>query len=581
MKQKLLSFTSIGQPQKADIANILILIFTWIVMVILVNPIGNFPLNDDWAYGRSVQTLLEKGDFQLSDWTATNLFSQVYWGALFCLPFGFSFTALRFSTLALGLIGVVTTYGLLREVNSSYKISLLGALLVAINPIYFELSNTFMNDVPFFAFATVSLYFLLRGLKYDSTIEIIVGLLMASVAILARQAGLAIPMAFGCAYIMKKGISISNIIRGFAPASLGIALQVIYQKWLQLTMRSPYAYGDQIKTLFKEAAQGIQNIFFNYTTITLYSLIYFGLFIFPLLIILYYRNLRQLTARQRTIFLVASSFFFAVVMQRLISRNTIMPLVGNVLVDFGLGPVGAINSYLPQAPRILWIVVTAIGVVGAALLLQYLFLLAAKFFVRNSSFENREKKWLNTFILAFVVIYFFPLGLLGLSSQGFYDRYLIVLLPFLMMTVLVCSSKISENVSDRLMPLVLMMMLIGGGFTIAATHDYLSSNRVLWQALDNLVQESQISPDRINGGFEFNGWYLCNHKNRISPDKAINFSCLWGDKNDDYVMAFRPVNGYEEVKRYPFSSWIPFTQNHVLVLQAKALRINQATKSSH
>ncbi|HAX78640.1 MAG TPA: hypothetical protein DCY88_23110 [Cyanobacteria bacterium UBA11372] len=567
MKQNLLLFPSGSQLAKPDLINILALVTIWTLMVILVNPIGDFPLNDDWAYGRAVQSLIEKGDFQLSDWTATNLFSQVFWGALFCLPFGFSFTALRFSTLTLGLIGVVTTYGLLKEVNSSYKFSVLGALLVAINPIYFQLSNTFMNDVPFFAFTTVALYFLLRGLKYDSNIEITFGILMACVAILARQAGLAIPLAFGCAYIMKKGIRISNIVRGFCPALLGIALQFTYQKWLQLTMRSPYAYGDQIKTLLKEFSEGIQNIFSNYTTISLYSLIYLGLFIFPLLTIVFYRNFKQFSARKQKIFLIASSFFFVVVMQRLVSRNRIMPLVGNVLVDFGLGPVGLINSYLPQAPRIFWIVATAIGVVGAALLLQYLFLAIIQILAGDSSSETGEKKWVTTFILSFVVIYFFPLGLLGLSSQGFYDRYLIVLLPFLMMTVLVCRAKISENVSYRLMPLVLIMMLIGGGFTIAATHDYLSSNRVVWQALNNLMQESQISPDRIDGGFEFNGWYLCNHKNRVSSDKAINFSCLWGDKNDDYAIAFRPVNGYKEVKRYPFSSWMPFTQRNVLVLQ--------------
>lgn len=462
---------------------------------------------------------------------------------------------------------MVTTYGLLREVNSSHKICLLGALLVAINPIYFDLSNTFMNDVPFFAFATVSLYFLLRGLKYDSTIEIGVGLLMACVAILARQSGLAIPMAFGCAYTIKKGIRISNIVRGFSPTLLGIALQVTYQKWLQLTMRSPYSYGDQINTLVKEVSLGFSNIFFNYAKILLFSLIYLGLFLLPLLIILFSRKFKVFSKRQRTLSLIASSIFVVVGMQGLVSRNMIMPLVGNVLVDFGVGPVGLINSYLPQAPRIFWIVATAIGVIGAAVLLHYLFLGIVQIFAGDSSAESLEKKWVNTLILAFVVIYFFPLGLVGLSWQGFYDRYLIVLLPFLIMTVLVFTSNYGQNLNSKLIALVLIMMLIGGGFTIAATHDYLSSNRVLWQAVNHLLQESKISPEHINGGFEFNGWYLCNHKNRISEDKYINFSCLWGDKNDDYVMAFRPINGYKEVKRYPFSSWMPFTRNHVLVLQ--------------
>jgi hypothetical protein len=567
MNKNFLAFNYIRTLTKADIINVLVIVAIWIIMVILVNPIGDFPLNDDWAYARSVQSLIEKGDFQLADWTATNLFSQVFWGALFCLPFGFSFTALRFSTLTLGLIGVVTTYGLLREVKSGYKISLLGALLVAINPIYFELSNTFMNDVPFFAFATVSLYFLLRGLKYESKLEITVGFLMAAVAILARQAGLAIPMAFGCAYIVKKGINISNIVRGFLPTLGGIAIQFTYQKWLQLTMRSPHSYGDQINTLVKEVSLGFYNIFINYSKITLFSLIYLGLFILPLLIVSFSHKFKSLSNRQRTFFLIAASFFCVVTIQVLISRKLIMPFVGNILIDFGLGPVGLMNSYLPQAPRV-WIAVTVIGVVGAALLLMYLCLAVGQIFAGDSNAETRDKTWITTLVLAVVVIYFFPLGLLGLSWQGFYDRYVIALLPFLIVTVLVCTSNNSQNIMNyKLMPLVLIMMLIGSGFTIPATHDYLSSNRALWQALNNLVQESQIAPERINGGFEFNGWYLCNHKRRISRDKYINFSCLWGGKNEDYVMAFRPINGYQEIKRYPFSSWMPFTQKNVLVLQ--------------
>ena len=56
------------------------------------------------------------------------------------------------------------------------------------------------------------------------------------------------------------------------------------------------------------------------------------------------------------------------------------------------------------------------------------------------------------------------------------------------------------------------MVLPSGILTIGATHDYLSWNRVRWQALHNLMQEPQISPNDIDGGFEFNGWYLYDYK---------------------------------------------------------------------
>jgi hypothetical protein len=109
--------------------------------------------------------------------------------------------------------------------------------------------------------------------------------------------------------------------------------------------------------------------------------------------------------------------------------------------------------------------------------------------------------------------------------------------------------------------LALVIVLFSGIFTIGATHDFLSWNRVRWQALNNLMQESQISPNYIDGGFEFNGWYLYNSKYQGSPDK----SWWWVDK-DDYIISFGLLPGYKEIKRYPFSRWLPFGPENILVL---------------
>ena len=54
----------------------------WILALLIINPIGDFPLNDDWAYGWSVNKWLESGEFQIIDWPAMSLFSHVAWGTL-------------------------------------------------------------------------------------------------------------------------------------------------------------------------------------------------------------------------------------------------------------------------------------------------------------------------------------------------------------------------------------------------------------------------------------------------------------------------------------------------------------------
>lgn len=82
----------------------------WIALALLVNPRGNFPILDEWSYGRSVMHLVEHGELRYDGWNAPTLFLQVLYGALFAWLFGFSFEVLRFSTLIAGLAGGIGTY---------------------------------------------------------------------------------------------------------------------------------------------------------------------------------------------------------------------------------------------------------------------------------------------------------------------------------------------------------------------------------------------------------------------------------------------------------------------------------------
>ena len=183
---------------------ILLITAVWLVMVVIVNPIGNFPLNDDWAYAESVRILVDEKRFVFPDWSAPNYVSHAFWGWLFSLAFGFSFTVLRFSVLVLGLIGVIAAFNLSKEIGVPSVAAALGALVLVVNPIYFASSNTFMTDVPFFAFSAVSLLFLTRAINDDNGYHIALGTVAAGLALLTRQLGLAIPIAYALAYLVGR-----------------------------------------------------------------------------------------------------------------------------------------------------------------------------------------------------------------------------------------------------------------------------------------------------------------------------------------------------------------------------------------
>ncbi len=86
-------------------------------------------------------------------------------------------------TLIFGLAGVGATYFILKEVGLSRGVCLIGSLTLALNPIYFSLSYTFMTDVPFYTVFVLSAYFFLRSIRTDSRQAEALGALISWVAI--------------------------------------------------------------------------------------------------------------------------------------------------------------------------------------------------------------------------------------------------------------------------------------------------------------------------------------------------------------------------------------------------------------
>ena len=532
-------------------------------MVLLVNPIGNFPLNDDWVYGRTVYSLVEEGRLRFSVLITPSLIAQVFWGALFCLPFGFSFTALRLSTLSISLIGIFAVYGLLREIKASQAIAFLGALVVATNAIYFELSNTFMTDVPFFAFTMLSLLFLLRGIRRETKLELLIGFSLACVATFIRQIGIIIPLSFGITYLVKNGIGKNTLRTAVLPATVVVGGLIAYQMWLHSTLGLPAHHNTWSYELLVSLKAPIRSVIIDFGRRGAGAMVYLGLFLLPFLIGVIPHQWKSVSTREGLRIIWISSGFLVVLIGGLLWKKELMPFSGNILFDIGLGPptlrdVSVLRlPHLPSAPKTLWLLITVAGVIGAAALLQSLCSALFQLSRCRKNAESLATKWPVVLIISACALYFVPLGLLG-----FYDRYLLFFLPLLMMLTIVTSRSSVQLHVSRLSAFILVALLaVYGAFTVGATHDYLSWNRARWSALRYLTEEAHISYKRIDGGYEFNGWFGYGSEYQASHER----SWWWVDK-DDYVISFGPLIGYEEIKRYPYKRWVPFGQGNILVL---------------
>lgn len=159
--------------------HLLLLAFGYLILIIIVNPLGEFPINDDWAYARSVLFLVEDGEFNLLDWGAMTLVSQVVWGAIWVKLFGFSFEVLRLSTIVLGLVALMGSYYLLLGITKEHWIALTGTCVLLVQPLFLVLANSFMTDVPFLALSLWSAFFFLRAIERDSVSDALLGLCFA------------------------------------------------------------------------------------------------------------------------------------------------------------------------------------------------------------------------------------------------------------------------------------------------------------------------------------------------------------------------------------------------------------------
>jgi hypothetical protein len=98
----------------------------------------------------------------------------------------------------------------------------------------------------------------------------------------------------------------------------------------------------------------------------------------------------------------------------------------------------------------------------------------------------------------------------------------------------------------------LVMIFLSLAFSIASAHDWLAGSRTRWLALRTLMDQDHVPPAEIDGGLEFNGFYLYDPNYTPSPGKS-----WWWVHNDTYALTLGTLDGFEVVREYPYRRWVP------------------------
>ncbi|MDY6949148.1 MAG: glycosyltransferase family 39 protein, partial [Pseudomonadota bacterium] len=470
--------------------DVLLIIAVWWGGVVLVNPVGEFPLFDDWAFSRTVEHLLNTGEYDPLNWGWMTLVTNALWGALFCLPQGFSFTALRISTLVAATLGLVGVYILFRDLQQPRSIVAIAVALTGFNPYFFSLSHSFMTEALFTALLVWTSILLLRALRTGSYVHLAIGAVLGLAATLSRQLAVCVPLAFAVVQLLRSNFSPPSVIRALTPLVVCLAgyLSVL---WIGVI-------GVNVNALIFNSLGDVGKVFRTIIDNSYIALVHSGLLLFPLLLL----EIVHLQRRPPAQVITAGAIALLVVTLTVVAKATLggqsqqilLPL-SSWLVKSGVGPawlydmVFLQNDNMQPLPAEFWIAVTAIALTGAVILIMAFSLRIGDVIgrrLRNGAIDDADL--VTTFAFLTVIIYF----LLLLTAPFTWDRYVVPMVPFMAVTIIGPSSS-PTSAWNRVWPpgriAAWTLLALFGAYAVAGTRDYLAWNRVRWTALHALMQE--------------------------------------------------------------------------------------------
>ena len=515
---------------RADLGACALLTFIWISPGLWIGLHGDFPINDDWAYARSVKAYVEAGSFSRPDWVWVPLITHTILGWISSLFVGFSFEALRLVGFVSGWLGVLGTYVLLRQSGLRPMISGYGSAILALNPLYLNLSYTFMTDVPFTAFLVWSVICIVHGIKTGKYWGHLLGFALAIAATLSRQFGVVVPAACAFALVLTRPQRWTR----WCIASFIVALTAaIYLVVPLLIYKDRRNIAGDLHILNYALRQNTE--LYHILCYGTRHFMYLGLILAPLTA---YLTLQRVIVSRSLI--LPASVLSIIVLSGVIWQQWRLPGI-NIINEHGVGPMEVLRQHeqLPRAGPLFWWPITVIAIASASSLTVYLLIRLW----RQQSIWKRDSVFL--VIVASASIYF----LIILTRH--LDRYLIPLIPLATVILLYPLANSSTDSLMRLLPGIGVLLLMAA-FSILGTRDYMVRNRARWDLLNSLVERG-VTADRIDGGFEFNGW------NNYADPRAdrTRWTRRWVIDDEFVVSPAASLPGYrlEDTRTYRRTLW--------------------------
>ncbi|MBI3492843.1 MAG: glycosyltransferase family 39 protein [Acidobacteria bacterium] len=506
----------------------------------LVSAARNVPVIDDWVYAWSVEHFLQTGRLRVLEYSGFYPVALILWAAPFAKLLGFSFVALRLSTVCLSAIGCYAWYLTLRELRVDPRASLLATFVLVFNPVFFALSYSFMTDVPFVSLSNLAVYCFVSAASRDRPRRVWIGSAFAMAAFLVRPIGIALPLAAFVAVPWRaQGRLPRSILRGWiTPLACSLAAMSVLWILTNRTMGPAEWQTTRLENLRWWTTIPLR----DYATWNAHAILET---MFPLAPVL----LAALFSRRR---LVITSGLIAVAFAIVLSLT--LHEVPSPLPNWqtwSLQDIGARAMISGAVPTSGWSAFVArwLRGIGVVLVSTVIVALGA---LRQMPRDDRRPVAL---LLGLAAIHLILINALWLYN----DRYYIVFAPAV--------AYLATRLGPMRLSVAGALLALWAGIAVTGTRDMLAVNDACGRVARQL-EASGVKPWEIDAGYAWNGWRLYAHPEHLAPGASPRFDVpfITSDAPTPYAIANSPQPGYDILDVVPLdqATWQATKQLYVL-----------------
>jgi hypothetical protein len=461
---------------------------TLLVCILLSNPFNEAGFNDDWSYGHVAMKLAETGRMQYNGWGSPILLFQAFWALPWIRTFGFSFPVLQIAMIPVSMGFVLLVYATGRAIGLSPELAAFASVATGTSPLFLPLAVSFMTDASGCFFAMLCIYAAIRctqagGLR-GATHWLWVLTLAGAIGGANRQIVWAAPITL-IPYLCwvrraDKGFS-AHAAAAYGGTSVAILAIVHYfgQPYGPLQL----SHQELRWVLLHESGKAM--------SLTLSLALVCVLASMPAFCCLLPLVKRRPLLWSGICFLTLAAFTFCLIN----FGGVVAPFGNSILTRVGIASEG--QEWFLAKPTVLSPVVRIVitGLVNLCVLALII-----------GAFRNRRRYLHPGHRAALPIFGIFSLGYMALILPGAlsglaFDRYMLPLVPLLMLVVLLQFAR-----HRRPVPLIAWCcLLLFSCYGIVMTHDYSAAVRARLAVADEL-EITGVQRGQISAGFEYDGW---------------------------------------------------------------------------